>query len=88
MKAKNKLIASLEIAVVLCSLFLVAIPVIAADQNQEMQKVSATEVTAASEDDYVLGIYGNGNEDDTIDMGDVVYTKLAIFGKKPKTGAM
>jgi iron complex transport system substrate-binding protein len=50
-----------------------------------MQKVSATEVTTASEDDFVLGIYGNANEDDTIDMGDVVYTKLAIFGKKPKT---
>jgi iron complex transport system substrate-binding protein len=52
-----------------------------------MQKASATasEVTTASEDDYVLGVYGNANEDDTIDMGDVVYTKLAIFGKKPKT---
>jgi iron complex transport system substrate-binding protein len=86
MKAKNKVIALLEITVVLCSLFLVAIPAIAAqEQNQEMQKVSANEVTAASEDDFVLGIYGNANEDDTIDMGDVVYTKLAIFGKKPKT---
>jgi iron complex transport system substrate-binding protein len=52
-----------------------------------MQKVSATanEVTTTSEDDYVLGIYGNANEDDTIDMGDVVYIKLAIFGKKSKT---
>ena len=85
MKTKNKMIAMVEIAIVLCSVFLVAIPAIAAEQNQEMQKVSASEVTTASEDDYVLGIYGNANEDDTIDMGDVVYVKLAIFGKKPKT---
>jgi iron complex transport system substrate-binding protein len=87
MKTKIKMFAMLEIAFVLCSVFLVSLPVIAADQNQGMQKVSATasEVTTASEDDYVLGIYGNANEDDTIDMGDVVYIKLAIFGKKPKT---
>ena len=85
MKTKNKMIALVEIAIVLCSVFLVALPAIAAEQNQEMQKASTSEVTTASEDDYVLGIYGNANEDDTIDMGDVVYTKLAIFGKKPKT---
>ena len=76
---KTKVITLLEIAVVLCSMFLVAIPAIAAEQT--LQKASTT----ASEDDYVLGVYGNANEDDTIDMGDVVYTKLAIFGKKPKT---
>ena len=83
MKTKNKMFALVEIVIVLCSLFLVAIPAIAADQTT--QKASANEVTTASEDDYILGIYGNANEDDTIDMGDVVYTKLAIFGKKPKT---
>ena len=82
MKTKNKILAIVEIAVVLCSVFLVAIPAIATEQNQEMQKA----ITTASEDDSLpLGIYGNANEDDTIDMGDVVYTKLAIFGKKPKT---
>jgi iron complex transport system substrate-binding protein len=87
MKTKKKMIALVEIAVVLCSVFLVALPSVAAEQNQGMQKVSATanDVTTASEDDYVLGVYGNANGDDTIDMGDVVYTKLAIFGKKPKT---
>ena len=85
MKTKNKILALVEIAIVLCSLFLVALPAIAAEQNQTMQKASANTITTASEDDYVLGIYGNANEDDTIDMGDVVYTKLAIFGKKPKT---
>ena len=79
MKTKNKMLALVEIAIVLCSLFLVAIPAIAADQTTQKA------ITTASEDDYVLGIYGNANEDDTIDMGDVVYTKLAIFGKKPKT---
>ena len=86
MKTKNKMLAMVEIAVVLCSVFLLALPAIAAqEQNQGMQKVSATVVTTASEDDFILDIYGNANEDDTIDMGDVVYTKLAIFGKKPKT---
>ena len=85
MITKNKQIAMVEIAIVLCSVLLVAIPAIAAEQNQAMQELSASEITAASEDNYVLGIYGNANEDDTIDMGDVVYIKLAIFGKKSKT---
>ena len=30
-------------------------------------------------------IYGNANEDDVLDMRDVTYIKLAIFGKKPAT---
>ena len=85
MRTKNKTIALVEIAIVLCSLLLVAIPAIATDQTT--QKASASEVTAASAiyEPGPLDIYGNANEDDTIDMGDVVYTKLAIFGKKPKT---
>ena len=85
MKTKNKILAFVEIAIVLCSLFLVAIPAIAAEQNQEMQKVSASTITTASEDDYVLDIYGNANEDDTIDMRDLTYVKLIFFGKKPET---
>ena len=87
MKTKTKMIAMLEIAIVLFSMFLVAtLPGIAAEQNQEMQKASASEVTSSEHYNYALDcIYGNANEDDTIDMGDVVYTKLAIFGKKPKT---
>ena len=85
MKTKNKLLTLLEIAIVLCSLFLVAISAIAAEQNQEIQKVSSTEVTTTSEDDYVLGVYGNANEDDTIDMRDLTYVKLIFFGKKPET---
>jgi iron complex transport system substrate-binding protein len=40
---------------------------------------------AAEQDDYVLGIYGNANEDDTIDMRDLTYVKLIFFGKKPET---
>ena len=85
MKKKNKILAAVEIAIVLCSVLLMAIPAIAAEQNQEMQKVSASEVTTASEDDYVLGVYGNANEDDTIDMRDLTYVKLIFFGKKPET---
>ena len=76
------MVALVEIAIVLCSVFLVALPVIAADQTQE---VSASAVTTASEDDFTLGIFGNANEDDAIDMRDTTYIKLVIFGKKPKT---
>ena len=73
-----------EIAIVLCSIILAAtLPTIATAQTT--QGVRATEVTAASEEDYILDIYGNANGDDTIDMRDVTYTKLMIFGKKPET---
>ena len=73
-----------EIAVVLCSVFLVALPTIAAEQNQTMQEVSANTITTTSEDN-TLEIYGNANEDDTIDMRDLTYVKLIFFGKKPET---
>ena len=58
-----------EIAIVLCSILL----------------VSNLPAIAADQTDEPLGIYGNANEDDTIDMRDTTYIKLAIFGKKPKT---
>ena len=84
MKTKTKTIAVVEMAIVLCSMFLVALPGIAADPTT--QKVGASAIgMAASEDDFTLDIYGNANEDDTIDMRDTTYIKLAIFGKKPKT---
>ena len=81
MKTKNKVFAFVEIVVVLCSVFLAALPASAIAAEQTTHEVSAT----SSEADYVLGIYGNANEDDTIDMRDVTYTKLVIFGKKPET---
>ena len=83
MRTKNKTLALAEIAIVLCLLFLAALPAVAAEQTTH--EVSAAGVTTASEDDYVLDIYGNANEDDTVDMRDVTYTKLVIFGKKPET---
>ena len=85
MKTKNKVLALFEITIVLCSVFLVALPVTAIAAEQTTQKVSANEITTASEDDYVLDIYGNANEDDTIDMRDLTYVKLIFFGKKPET---
>ena len=87
MKTKNELLALLEIAIVLCSVFLVALPVTAIAAEQTTQEVSATAstITTASEDDFVLGVYGNANEDDTIDMRDLTYVKLIFFGKKPET---
>ena len=80
MKTKKRFV---EIALVLCLVLLVALPAIGADQNT--QEVSACTVTTSSEDDYVLGIYGNANEDDIIDMRDLTYVKLIFFGKKPET---
>ena len=85
MKTKNKMIALVEIAIVLCSLFLVALPAIAAEQTMQKANAGTSAVTRASEDDYVLRIYGNANEDDTIDMRDTTYIKLIIFGKKQAT---
>ena len=89
MKTKNKILALVEIAIVLCSVFLVALPAIAADQNQEAQKVSANTITTTADrptyEHTDLDVFGNANEDDTIDMRDTTYIKLLIFGKKPKT---
>ena len=86
MKTKSKIFAMVEIAIVLCSLFLVAtLPGIAAAQNQTVQKMSASEVTTASEDDFVLGIYGNANEDDTIDMRDYTHTARIICWLEEET---
>ena len=84
MKTKNKILALVEIAIILCSVFLVALPAIAADQTT--QKVSATEVTkTASEDDFTLEIYGNANEDDTIDMRDYTCTARIICWLEDET---
>ena len=66
MKTKNKLLTT----IVLCTLFLVALPGIG---------------IAAAQEDETLDIYGNANEDDTIDMRDLTYIKLIFFGKKPET---
>ena len=83
MKTKNKLLALLEIAIMLCSVFLVATLPAAAITNYESGITNYEET--ASGDDYVLGVYGNANEDDTIDMRDLTYVKLIFFGKKPET---
>jgi iron complex transport system substrate-binding protein len=40
---------------------------------------------ALASDVGTLEIYGNANEDDTIDMRDLTYVKLIFFGKKPET---
>ena len=79
MKTKNKILAIGEIAIVLCAVFLMALPAVATDRTTQKA------ITTASEDDFVLEIYGNANEDDSIDMRDTTYIKLVIFGKKPKT---
>ena len=85
MKTKNKALALAEIAIVLCSVFLITLPGIAADQKQETQEVSASEVTTASEDDFILEIYGNANEDECIDMRDYTYTARIICWLEDET---
>ena len=82
MKTKTKTLTVVEIAIVLCSVFLVA-PAIAADQTT--QKIGASAIGTTASEDEPLGIYGNANEDDIIDMRDTTYTKLIIFRKKPET---
>ena len=67
MKKKNKLLT----AIVLCTLFLVALPGIG--------------IATAQEDDYILDIYGNANEDDTIDVCDITYTARIFFGLEDET---
>ena len=44
-----------------------------------------TSSVLASADAARLHIYGDATEDDTLDMRDVTYIKLVIFGKKPAT---
>lgn len=44
-----------------------------------------TSPVLANEDNYVLDIYGNANEDDTIDMRDITYTARIIFELEDST---
>lgn len=83
MKTKNKLLALVEIVIVLCSVLLVStLPCIASDQTT--QKASPSMITTASEDDCI-DIYGNANGDNAIGMRDVTYIKLIIFGERSET---
>ena len=82
MKTKNKILTMVEIAIVLCLVFLVATLPAAAITNYES---GITNYEEAAQEDKTLDIYGNANEDDTIDMRDLTYVKLIFFGKKPVT---
>ncbi|MEA1866382.1 MAG: ABC transporter substrate-binding protein, partial [Euryarchaeota archaeon] len=42
-------------------------------------------VLPAAASDYTLGVFGNANEDDTINMQDVTYTELIILEYRDKT---
>jgi iron complex transport system substrate-binding protein len=66
MKTKNKLLT----AIVLCMLFLVALPGIG---------------IATAQEDKTLDIYGNANLDDTIDVCDITYTARIFFGLEDET---
>jgi len=84
MKTKTKIVALLEIGVVLSGVLFLAAPVFAAEQNAEASQAAAT-AAAGSGDGYVLGIYGNANEDDTIDMRDITYAARIILWLEEET---
>ena len=42
-------------------------------------------VLPAAASDYMLGVFGNANEDDTINMQDVTYTELIILEYRDRT---
>ena len=67
---KTKSLNKLLTAIVLCTLFLVALPGIG---------------IAAAQADETLDIYGNANEDDTIDMRDFTYTARMILWLEDET---
>ncbi len=67
---KTKSLNKLLTAIVLCMLFLVALPGIG---------------IAAAQADEILDIYGNANEDDAIDMRDFTYTARIILGLEDET---
>ncbi len=83
MKRKAKIMVLLEVAVVLSSVFLAA-PVSAADQNTETSRTAATAAVGTGGDDFVLGIYGNANEDGRINMQDYTYIGRIIDGEEEK----
>ena len=67
---KTKRKNKLLTAIVLCSVLLVALPGIG---------------IAAAQEDEILDIYGNANEDDTIDMRDFTYTARIILWLEDET---
>jgi iron complex transport system substrate-binding protein len=75
----KKIITMVGMAIVLSAVFLTVLPAIATDHSA--QRVGKT----ASEGDYVLGIYGNANLDDTIDMRDFTYTARIILWLEDET---
>ena len=70
------------LAVLLFSLVTVPVPIITGGGSEADGRRVAIDTSTKS---FTLEIYGNANEDDTIDMRDVTYIKLVIFGKKPET---
>ncbi|WP_305064512.1 hypothetical protein [Methanococcoides sp.] len=42
-------------------------------------------VPASASEDYTLGIFGNANEDDTIDMEDMEYAERIVLGLDDQT---
>ncbi|MGQ9469854.1 MAG: hypothetical protein ACUVTD_08600 [Nitrososphaerales archaeon] len=71
----RKRVEAFVLVVLFCSFFLISSANAAGGVTQ-----------AAKGGGFILEIYGNANEDDTIDARDITYTKLIIFGKKPETG--
>ena len=74
-RALRRMCALMSLSFICAFILFSAIPVSA---HSNIHKAESTH-------QFTLQIYGNANEDDTIDMRDVTYIKLVIFGKKPET---
>ena len=60
-------------------------PSVTAAHGSVSEGASSTISAMETDVSYTLKVLGNANMDDTIDMRDVTYIKLVIFGKKPET---
>jgi len=69
--------------VVLITLAVFSAPASADTVDNEQTQVSVSAMEVAS--DYTLGVFGNANEDETINMQDVTYTELIILEYKDET---
>ena len=74
-------ISVLLVLIAIAFALLVVTPVMA----QQAKVTATTTTTSEIYEPGPLDVFGNANEDDTIDMRDTTYIKLVIFGKKPET---
>jgi len=83
-KGTQKIEGIILMAVVFTFVFS-SFPSVTAAHGSVSEGASSTISAMETDVSYTLKVLGNANMDDTIDMRDVTYIKLVIFGKKPET---